>query len=421
MIFLGSHSDINKQLDAIGTPVAIWQQSDQGSYTLISANNLYQQVLDGSIERQLGKDLQTILPRYIMADIKSAIASCCDDMEAREVEVAIERHGQTCWWRFIYAPLNGPENIRVLNTCIDISEKKRLEHNLQTSMRRFEAVINTAYDGIITIDDEQNIKMFNKAAGEMFDHDPEAALGMSLTQLMPERYRGNHSGHVEGFSQSPTLSRPMHTRASVMGLRRDGSEFPLEITISKIQVGSNSEMTAVLRDISERALLIEELRQAATIDPLTGIFNRRYFSKQLKVERKRCQRFGHNMSLIMFDVDHFKSINDEHGHSEGDRLLKEISEAVGAQLRDVDIFARWGGDEFIILLPETGLHAASEVAKKISTSVSLPAFPISLSLGVVSTDGEQSSCDILDDVDSLMYTAKKAGRNQVVASESNRQ
>jgi len=416
MIFNGSHSDISEQLDAIGTPVSIWQQGSTDTYQLISANDLYQEVLDGPVTRQLGNELQGILPRYIIGDIKQAMMECCRLLESREVEIAIERHGQTCWWRFIYTPINSEGQQRVLNTCIDISEKKRLEHSLQTSMRRFEAVINSAYDGIITIDDEQNIKMFNKAASEMFGLSQQEALGKSLSSLIPARYRGNHASHVEGFRESPTLSRPMHTRASVMGVRQDGSEFPLEITISKIQVGTNSEMTAVLRDISERALLIEELRQAAAIDPLTGAFNRRYFSKQLDNERKRCQRFDHQMALIMFDVDHFKEVNDAKGHSEGDKVLEALSLKVRQQLRDVDIFARWGGDEFIILLPESDLAAATVVAEKIREAVAISLAPISLSMGVLSSKGEQESIDIVNQVDSLMYAAKKEGRNRVVGA-----
>lgn len=415
MIFNGSHSDIRSQLDAIGTPVSIWQQCQGGRHCLVSANELYRQVLDGPVERQLGKDLQATLPRYIVADIRKAISSCIQHQAASEVEIAIERHGQIRWWRFIYTLISGQDGQRVLNTCIDISEKKQLEHSLQTSMRRFEAVINSAYDGIITIDDEQNIKMFNKAAGEMFSIDPAQAIGMSLSKLIPKRYRGNHGAHVEGFSESPTLSRPMYTRASVMGLRLDGSEFPLEITISKIQVGSNGEMTAVLRDISERALLIEELEQAAAIDPLTTIFNRRYFSQHLDTERKRCQRFGHNMALIMFDIDHFKSVNDAHGHSEGDKLLKTLAHQVKQQLRDVDIFARWGGDEFIILLPESQLSMAVSVAEKIRKKAADTLSPISLSMGVINSNGEQETADILHQVDSLMYAAKRAGRNRVAS------
>lgn len=414
MIFSGSHNNIIGQLEAIGTPVSIWEQVGLGSYQFISGNSLYQEILDCGIQSQIGNDIQSVLPRYILSDIKRAILSCTNEQSAQEVEVAIERHGHTRWWRFIFSPLNSEHNRRILNTCIDITEKKQLERKLATSMRRFEAVINSAYDGIITIDDKQHIKMFNKAAGEMFAIEPSDAIGMSLSKFIPARFRHDHGAHVSSFRESPTLSRPMHTRASVTGLRLDGSEFPLEVTISKIQVGPNSELTAVLRDISERAILIEELRQAASNDPLTGIYNRRYFEQQLNAERQRCQRFTHDMAIVMIDIDHFKAINDEHGHSYGDSVLKSLTKKILENIREVDIFARWGGDEFVLLLPETSLAGARIQAEKIRAAVEFDLAPVTLSMGITLSDGRTENLELLSLADRLLYSAKSQGRNLVI-------
>ncbi|MGB1238895.1 MAG: sensor domain-containing diguanylate cyclase [Pseudomonadales bacterium] len=421
MFLSGSVSEVAPQLEAIGTPVSIWEQNKKGNFTFINANNLFSQILDSNITEQLQCDLHRVLPRYIVQQVKASLLKCIRHQESAEDEIVIERHGKVRWWRFLYSPLVSSDGQvqRVLNTCIDITEKKLLERNLETSMKRFEAVINSAYDGIISVDSDQNIKLFNQAAGDMFGIDPEQAIGQPLLNLIPGRFRHNHSDYVSGFRESPVMSRPMHTRASVCGLRSDGTEFPLEITISKIRVGQLTEMTAVLRDISERAHLIEELRSAASIDPLTDIYNRRYFIQQLENEHNRCLRFQHSFSVVMFDLDNFKQINDKYGHSQGDNTLLQVVDTVTSCAREVDVFARWGGDEFIILLPETDLEGASTLAESIRVEVEQKqageASPITLSLGVVCSDGRSDSKCVLQRVDELLYNSKKLGRNRVTA------
>lgn len=220
------------------------------------------------------------------------------------------------------------------------------------SRKRFEAVVNSAYDGIISVNSESRIELINTAACEMFGVD-ETYVGKRLETLLPQGFHANHDGYFRAFSSSPINSRPMHARASVMGLRRDGSEFPLEVTIAKINLGQTTEITAILRDISERARLVEELKVAATTDPLTGIANRCRFDELVKLEMQRCQRFGHTMSLPLIDIDHFKLVNDTYGHQQGDQAILSLVRRITKQLREVDMLGRWGGEEFIILLPKT--------------------------------------------------------------------
>lgn len=418
MIFTGNHTDIISQLEAIGTAAAVWEQSSTGQFCFVSGNTSYEEILDTEVSKQIGNNLQSVLPRYVAPAIFDAMKGCINDHASWEEEVIIERHGLTRWWRFIYSPLvtQSGQLQRLLNTCIDITEKKLLEKDLETSMKRFEAVINSAYDGIITIDNDQNIKMFNKAASEMFGLDSEQAIGKPLKDLLPQRYRPNHEGYVTGFNESPIMSRPMHTRASVTGLRQDGSEFPLEITISKIRVGQTSEMTAVLRDISERAQLINELRDAAFVDPLTGIFNRRHFLTVLDNEHKRCIEFDHKMCLVMFDLDNFKTINDSNGHNYGDNILKSVVTEIESKLRDVDIFARWGGDEFFVLLPEADIDHATNWAESVRLQVEQKPFEVTLSIGIALCDGSEGIDALIATVDKRLYKAKDNGRNCIANS-----
>ena len=166
--------------------------------------------------------------------------------------------------------------------------------------------------------------------------------------------------------------------------------------------------------------LIAKLRTYSERDYLTGLLNRRAFEHRLGMERQRSERTGNVYSLILFDIDHFKRINDQHGHSCGDLALKHIAKQVGGALRQFDSFARFGGEEFIILLPETSITTTQQVAERLRAM--LAETPLMLdgrtmvvqaSFGcVASTAGDKPS--LLRMADNALYRAKTEGRNRVV-------
>ncbi|MGL4507481.1 MAG: diguanylate cyclase, partial [Aeromonas sobria] len=368
-----------------------------------------------------GKRLSELFPRYITNTIEQPMHECVSQQTGIESELPIDTLSRTSWWRFVLSPIM-PEQARITRiivTAIDITAKKQLEEALKTSRSRFEAGVNSADDGIISVSSESRIELINTAACEMFGVD-QSYLGKRLETLLPQRFRANHESYFKAFSNSPITSRPMHARASVMGLRRDGSEFPLEVTIAKIHLGQSTEMTAILRDISERARLVEELKVAATTDPLTGIANRRRFGELVNAEMQRCQRFDHPMSLLMIDIDHFKQINDTYGHQQGDQALLSLVNRIGKQLREVDMLGRWGGEEFIVLLPETSLELAWASAERIRLAVESTIHPLAgslevtltISIGISTSKGPLDSVEqMITRADTALYLAKKQGRN----------
>jgi len=159
-------------------------------------------------------------------------------------------------------------------------------------------------------------------------------------------------------------------------------------------------------------------------DSLTSLFNMRYFRRQLVEEFSRSQRYNHSLSLLMIDVDHFKSYNDRNGHPAGDIVLKEVSRILIRNVRGTDIVARYGGEEFVVLLPETPSDAAASVAEKIRKTVEEHHFPfretqnggrLTVSIGVGSFPDPRvtSDQDMVEAADKALYAAKKNGRNQV--------
>jgi diguanylate cyclase (GGDEF)-like protein len=167
------------------------------------------------------------------------------------------------------------------------------------------------------------------------------------------------------------------------------------------------------------AILYSETQNLATTDPLTGQLNRRTFFELAQREIERFQRFGHPLSWIMFDVDLFKQINDSYGHSAGDQALITIAERCCRVIRHVDIFGRYGGDEFVILLPETDHHMASEIAERIRTSINGSAIDtdagqifVSISIGITQATSDTADIGLLlNKADQALYRSKRAGRN----------
>ncbi len=172
-----------------------------------------------------------------------------------------------------------------------------------------------------------------------------------------------------------------------------------------------------------------ELQQLAITDGLTGLFNYRYFRSQLDHELERARRHNLDLSLIMLDIDFFKNYNDNNGHPAGDIVLKKIADAVRDNIRKIDIPCRYGGEEFILILPDTNKHAAVVVAEKIRGLVEKMPFEnqerqpngkLTISIGVATFRGNgENSDELIKKVDKNLYRAKQSGRNKVISGAEN--
>lgn len=168
------------------------------------------------------------------------------------------------------------------------------------------------------------------------------------------------------------------------------------------------------------------LREQAERDGLTGLYNHRYFLDTIEREFARAKRYQRPLSLLMIDLDGFKSINDSCGHPQGDQVLRQVSRLILQSIRFVDIASRYGGDEFAILLPETDLRAAAKLGERIIKEIrknpflfDRKIFPLSASIGLASFRRDQSTAGhLLREADRALYEAKKGGRNRLIASSS---
>jgi diguanylate cyclase (GGDEF)-like protein len=208
-----------------------------------------------------------------------------------------------------------------------------------------------------------------------------------------------------------------------IGIQRDVTKA-IETENQLLQV--NAQLLAMNYALEERvAQRTEELERLATTDPLTGVFNRRYWMKRAEIEIASAQRQRTSLSMVMLDIDNFKHINDRYGHPTGDLVLVKLCEAVQGVLRLGDTFARIGGEEFVLLLPQTGEVLAIQVAERIRTLVSSIAvcaidksqFGVTASFGVASLSNTFNDLEsLISNCDAALYHAKDAGRNCVVAT-----
>lgn len=168
----------------------------------------------------------------------------------------------------------------------------------------------------------------------------------------------------------------------------------------------------VMERTNELTTINRQLSYLATHDWLTEVYNRRHLLELATAEFKRVSRYGLSLGLVMLDIDHFKSINDEQGHTAGDQALKRVAHAMQASIRDCDLVGRYGGDEFIIILPETDIQGARTLAERLSGT--LQAANLAVSVGITMLErNDQTIDDLINRADHLLLNAKRNGRNRI--------
>jgi diguanylate cyclase (GGDEF)-like protein len=221
------------------------------------------------------------------------------------------------------------------------------------------------------------------------------------------------------------IAVPMRLRGKVVGMLSTQSYKPDAYTPEDQYL---LEMLATYAAIAlDNAQLFMDIQYLAITDSLTGIYNRRHLFELGQREFIRARRFKRPLSIIMIDIDHFKNINDAYGHSTGDHYLRELAQLLNTEVREIDIVGRYGGEEFTVILPETGLPRAREIAERLRKKVEKTfksaannLTPITISLGVSELDHNSNSfADIVKQADVALYSAKNAGRNQVIADSPN--
>jgi diguanylate cyclase (GGDEF)-like protein len=292
--------------------------------------------------------------------------------------------------------------------------------------------------GIFVLDREMKVLMWNRFMQDHSGLSAEQVVGKSIFANFPELPRVWLSRKLESvfqlgsfafssWEQRPYLFKFDHDRPITGGvdfMQQDCTFMPLtrdrEVVAVCVTISDVTHVSIVQR---EREEAVAKLQEYADRDGLTGIANRRYFEVRLRDEYTRWQRYGGDMSVLLFDLDHFKKINDQFGHVVGDTVLREMAQRVAQVVRVQDTFGRFGGEEFALLLPCTPLEDAMQVAEKIRLTISdAPVdvqgvlVPVTASVGGAAARVGVPNYDVLiNEADAALYSAKRQGRNRSVA------
>ncbi|CAK0740013.1 diguanylate cyclase [uncultured Gammaproteobacteria bacterium] len=289
----------------------------------------------------------------------------------------------------------------------------------EAATQRFKGIIELAGDAVVSIDADHRIILFNPAGERVFGYSAAQALGQPVALLLPPSAHATHADMIARFVADTAATR--HIPSPVHARRANGQEFPIEISISKLKLPEGLILTAVIRDITDRLAFEERLRHLAATDPLTGAANRRSFMETGIREFSNARRHGRPLSVAMLDADHFKLVNDRYGHAVGDEVLRHLVARGRTVLRTGDLLGRYGGEEFVVLLPNTPLDEAAHVGERLRAEMEATfvndgehTVRFTVSVGVATMIPETESIErLLADADKALYAAKTNGRNRV--------
>lgn len=312
---------------------------------------------------------------------------------------------------------------RLMAVLSDVTQSVRRDRELRQSQAWINSIVSSISDyALVPLDAAGQVAAWNPSIERLTGHAAAAVQGRSLAlfypggQLPPQRLADRlHEADLHGW----TLDEGWRCRA-------DGSRFWGSCLIAPLHAPGDAAVadraySLIIRDITDRREANEALRRSVLCDHLTGLANRRAFFEAAELELLRWQRQPRPLALLAFDADHFKQINDRHGHAAGDAVLRHLASGLGSTFRNLDLVARSGGEEFLVLLPGTDLDGAVVAARRLcqalaSRVVDVDGVPIrcTMSAGAAAMGHDVDSLDtLMKRADLALYQAKALGRNRV--------
>lgn len=307
--------------------------------------------------------------------------------------------------------------------CHDITRLKITQRDLARSERRNRLLVENAWDVIWTMALDGTITYVSPSVLRVRGITPEEAMQQSLDEIHPPadaeetmRYFGELFVAIANGTELPSFNGEKEY------YRKDGSIMTgqLQVIPHVDEQGNVVEILGVTRDISDAKRYEQELHRLAVTDPLTGLLNRRHAQRLLHDHVAEVQSRDGALSVLMIDVDHFKKINDTAGHDAGDRALIALCDLFKAQCRPDDVLARWGGEEFVLILDGRDLAQATQVAEDLRREVHAATLggigDVTISVGAAQVHPGEALATLLERADKALYAAKDQGRNCVVSA-----
>jgi len=410
------------------SPALIWMAGTDGLCNWF--NKGWLEFTGRTIEQEMGNGwTEGVHPE----DFEPCVKEYTQHFEAREhflIEYRLRRHDGEYRWildsgtpRFdedkLFQGYNG--------VCFDITERKQVEEELRIAAVSFEA-----QQGMLVTDTDKRIIRANQAVSQLLGYSTDELINQTPALFSSER-------HDTDFYKAmwKDIATAGYWHGEIWNRHKNGPLVPLLLTITSVknETQKTTHYVSCYTDISQRVKDESQLHDLAFYDPLTGLANRRLLLDRLSVSFSKSSRSKNYGALLFIDIDHFKELNDRHGHVQGDVMLEKVAGRLMASMRDGDTVARFGGDEFVVLLEDISDNydkarkLTFDIAEKLRISINTPytlhskstfEWLISPSIGAtLFLSHEKPVATVLEEADNAMYTAKEAGRNTVKMFEEN--
>jgi len=315
----------------------------------------------------------------------------------------------------------------------EIAERRQIEAALRDSERNYRDLVDSVNSIILRWDAQGRIVFMNSYGLTFFGYETQELIGRNVVGTIVPESESISQRDLKCLMQDIRKDPDRFRNNENENMTRDGRRVWVYWTNRAISdaEGGIVEILSVGNDITERRHMEAELRRLATTDALTGAFNRRRFFQKARQEFLRHQRYGHPLAVLLMDLDHFKKINDTHGHPAGDAVLKTFVKVCERVFRATDVFGRTGGEEFSAILPETEAADAARVAERLRdrimnntgpTGGDGTPIPVTVSIGLTALREDDMTLEaMIRRADRALYAAKRAGRNRVMVQESDTQ
>ena len=393
-----------------------------GDGNVLDANSEYVRMTGHqTLDEILGRCVVEWTAEYDQERNAQAVRKCFQLGFTRNLEIDyVHKDGKTTPSEVNATVIETKDGPIVVTLCRDITARKQAEEELQAAYQRNETIISTSMDGFYTTHPDGNIFDCNAAFCEMVGYSREELLGMKITDLETVGSYEETAQHIQQAIEKGS------DRFETAHCHKDGTIVDLEVSVTFVELPDERFFVCFARDITETKKLWQELNHQLVRDALTGVYNRRYFNETIIQEIGRADRYGHHVSFIMGDIDNLKAINDGYGHLVGDQILQGVAEVLQKSVRMADVIIRYGGDEFLVIMPETSTEQAHAALARFEEAFAdwldkqaragvlhrdLPA-DLGFSMGVAcyKPDTDVAVEEVLAQADAAMYRTKQAKR-----------
>jgi diguanylate cyclase (GGDEF)-like protein/PAS domain S-box-containing protein len=419
--------ELRQMIDYLGVAAFVIDVVTPDEYQLAAINARHEQLSGMKHLDVAGRSVDELLSPEMAESVKERYRRCVEQRMPTDYQEVLDLPLGRTYWHTTLVPFMDESGrvTRLLGTAHEISDSVHMELEARYQSTVMSAYLDESQDGIMVVDAGNTMKTWNRRFLELWDipetvmeaRDGEAALKAVIDQL------ADPDGFVKRIKELYTNLDEEEQGGRIE--MKDGRVLERYSRGLRDKHGVYWGRIWFYRDVTDQQRMTEELRRLSQTDPLTGASNRRVFMDQLREEYDRARRYRHPLSVLMLDLDRFKQINDQFGHAAGDEVLRTFVETSRCELRTSDCLARMGGEEFAILLPETGLEAAGQLAERLRVSVAKLQFPsargefsTTVSVGVTALDEQDTAPDeFLTRADKCLYLAKTRGRNRVAACD----